>query len=193
MRLLLRKDITNLGLCGDVVEVTPGYARNYLLPHHLALEPTKGNLKAIEEDKKIAAAEREKRRAILLETQRRLTGVEATISTACTPEGHLYGSVGPREISSALMDEGHSVHPDDIKMTQNLKEVGTYDVDVVLAEDLSATVKVWVVAEKSVETDADEADATAPASETEAADDAGAASTDAESGADSADSGESSL
>ena len=47
MKLLLRKDIPNLGLCGDIVEVSPGHARNYLLPHHLALKPTKANLKTI--------------------------------------------------------------------------------------------------------------------------------------------------
>ncbi|MFQ5412371.1 MAG: 50S ribosomal protein L9 [Phycisphaerae bacterium] len=169
MKLLLRKDIQNLGLCGDVVEVKSGYARNYLLPHHLALEPTKANLKSIEEDKKIAAAEREKRRAMLLETQSRLDGVEVTISSACTPDGHLYGSVGPREISSALLEEGHSVHPDQIKMTHNFKEVGTYQADIVLADEITSEVKVWIVAEKSLDTD-DEEEA---ASETEVTDDTG--------------------
>lgn len=151
MKLLLRKDISKLGLCGDVVEVSAGYARNYLLPHHLALEPTKANLKAIEDDKKIAAAERDRLRSVLLATRDRLEGVEVTISAACTPEGNLYGSVGPREISSALMDEGHSVHPDQIKMTHNLKEVGTFQAPIVLSDDISAEVKVWIVAEKSLE------------------------------------------
>ncbi|MBK8269802.1 MAG: 50S ribosomal protein L9 [Planctomycetes bacterium] len=150
MKLLLRKDIDNLGLCGDVVEVSSGYARNYLIPHHLALEPTKANLKAIEEDKKIAAAEREKRRQVLLATQARLVGAEVTISAACTPDGHLYGSVGPREISRALIDEGHSVHADQIKLTHNFKEIGTYQAPIVLADEITAEVKVWIVAEKSV-------------------------------------------
>ncbi|MBN2561260.1 MAG: 50S ribosomal protein L9 [Phycisphaerae bacterium] len=148
MRLLLRRDIPDLGLCGDIVDVAPGYARNYLLPCRLALEPTKGNLKAIDEDKKKAAEERERRHAFLRSMGKRLTGVEVTISAACTREGHLYGSVGPREISHALMEEGHSVHPDQIKMSQNIKEVGTLEVPVVLADDISATIKVWVAPEK---------------------------------------------
>ncbi len=147
MKLLLRKDITKLGLCGDLVEVSSGYARNYLLPHHLALEPTKANLKAIDEDKKKAAAERERRHAFLKSMSERLNGVEVTISSACNPEGHLYGSVGPREISHALMEEGHSVHPDQLKMSHNIKEVGTLEIRVELAEEINATVKVWVVAE----------------------------------------------
>jgi large subunit ribosomal protein L9 len=148
MKLLLRKDIPKLGLCGDVVEVTSGYARNYLLPHHLALEPTKSNLKAIEQDKVIAAQERERVRAVLKQTVSRLAGAEVTISSACTPDGHLYGSVGPREISHALMEEGHSVHTDQIKMSHNIKEIGSSEVSVVLADDIRTTIKVWVVAEK---------------------------------------------
>ncbi len=149
MKLLLRKDIPKLGLCGDVVEVSSGYARNYLLPHHLALEPTKANLKAIDEDKKQAAAERDRRHAFLKSMSARLSGVEVTISSACNPEGHLYGSVGPNEISHALMEEGHSVHPDQIKMSHNIKEVGTLEIPIELAEEISANVKVWVVAEKT--------------------------------------------
>lgn len=148
MKLLLRKDIHKLGLCGDIVEVSEGYARNYLLPHHLALTPTKANLKAIEEDKKIAAAERAKLHELLLQTAQRLTGVEVTISSACTPDGRLYGSVGPREIAHALMQEGHSVHADQVKMSHNIKEVGSQEVPIVLADDIRVAIKVWVVAEK---------------------------------------------
>lgn len=148
MKLLLRKDIPKLGLCGDVVDVSAGYARNYLLPHHLALEPSAANSKAIEKDKVVAAHERERVRAMLKATADRLAGAEVTISAACTPDGHLYGSVGPREISHALIDEGHSVHADQLKMSHNIKEVGTSEIDVVLADDIRAKVKVWVVAEK---------------------------------------------
>jgi len=151
MKLLLRKDIPKLGLCGDIVDVSEGYARNFLLPHHAALHPTKANLKAIEEDKKAAAAERERIRNVLLQTAERLKGAEVHIAAACTPEGHLYGSVGPREISHALMEEGHSVHPDQIKMSHNIKEIGATEVPLVLADDIRASVKVWVVKEKGVE------------------------------------------
>ncbi len=149
MKLLLRKDIPHLGLCGDIVQVSSGYARNYLIPHHLALVPTKANLRIIDEDKRKAAEDRERRHAFLRSMAERLAGVEVTISAACNPEGHLYGSVGPREISRALMDEGHSVHPDQIKMSTNIKQVGAQEVDVSLADDIHTHVKVWVVAEKA--------------------------------------------
>lgn len=91
------------------------------------------------------------------DTRSRLEGVEVTISAACTPEGHLYGSVGPREIASALMGEGHSVHADQIKMTQNIKEVGTYQVPIVFADDIRAEAKVWVVREKTLADEEEEA------------------------------------
>ncbi len=148
MKLLLRKDIHKLGLCGDIVDVSDGYARNYLLPHNLAYEPSGRNLKAVEEDKKVAAVERERIRTMLVETAKRLQGAEVTINAACNPEGHLYGSVGPREIAAALIEEGHSVRADQIKMSHNIKEVGTLEVPVVLSDDIRASVKVWVVAEK---------------------------------------------
>jgi large subunit ribosomal protein L9 len=151
MKLLLRKDVPHLGLCGDIVEVSAGYARNYLLPHHIALEPTRANLKAIEEDKKLAAAERERVRNVLLATAERLKGVEVHINTAATPDGHLYGSVGPREIAHALLEEGHSVHTDQIRMSHNIKEVGSCEVPVVLADDIRLTLKVWVNREKGAE------------------------------------------
>lgn len=148
MKLLLRKDIPKLGLCGDIVDVSEGYARNFLLPHHMALRPTKTNLKAIEEDKKAAAAERERVHNVLVATAARLKDAEVTIAAACTPEGHLYGSVGPREISHALMEEGHSVHPDQVKMSHNIKEIGSSEVAIVLSDDIRAAVKVWVVKER---------------------------------------------
>lgn len=183
MKLLLRKDIPKLGLCGDIVDVTNGYARNYLLPHRLALTPTKANLKAIEEDKKIAAAERARVREVLLQTAGRLNGAEVTISAACTPDGHLYGSVGPREIAHALMQEGHSVHADQIKMSHNIKEVGAQEVPVVLADDIRSTVKVWVVAEKRAGEMDDEA------SETEVTDATSRNDTDANAVAGTSDAG----
>jgi large subunit ribosomal protein L9 len=148
MKLLLRKDIHKLGLCGDVVDVSTGYARNYLLPHHLALEPTTANLKSIEKDKVVAAQERDRIRGVLRQSAARLVGAEVTIAAACTHDGHLYGSVGPREISHALMEEGHSVHADQVKMSVNIKEVGASEVPIVFADDIRASVKVWVVAEK---------------------------------------------
>ena len=85
MKLLLRRDITKVGLAGDVVDVREGYARNYLIPQHLGVEPTKANLKMVEEDKKRAEAERKIRRAKLEEQVAKMREVEVTIAAACNP------------------------------------------------------------------------------------------------------------
>ncbi|MBN1341175.1 MAG: 50S ribosomal protein L9 [Phycisphaerae bacterium] len=159
-KLLLRKDIPKLGHVGDVVEVSDGYARNYLVPHHLAVEPTSANLKAIEDEKKAAAAKRLEVRKQLEARGEALTGVEVTIAAAANEEGHLYGSVGPREIAAALRDEGHAIESAQVSMHDPIRQLDSVMVPVVLAEDLKVEVKVWVVRERASEQlDEEEGDA----------------------------------
>lgn len=149
MKLLLRRDIPKLGLVGDVVEVSDGYARNYLIPHHMALEPTAANMKAIEEDKRQADVLRKAKRQALEAAAGRLANVEVMIHAAANPEGHLYGSVGPREIAAALRDEGHIIEASNVELHEVIRQLGTRSVPVVFADDLRAEVKVWVVQEKA--------------------------------------------
>jgi len=147
MKLLLRRDIPKVGLAGDVVEVKDGYARNYLIPQHLGVKPTRANMKKIEEDKRQAEEERRLRRTALEQQAARLQGVEVTISAACNPEGHLYGSVGPREIAAALRDEGHDVEPKQVQLHEPIRQLDTVAVPVLFADDITVDVKVWVVRE----------------------------------------------
>lgn len=147
MKLLLTKDVASLGIVGDVVNVTAGYARNYLIPHHVAVEPTKANMKALEEARRIALEERRKRREMIEQTVAHLNDVEVTIAAAANPEGHLYGSVGPREIAAALRDLGHAVEAEHVQLHTPIRELNTVGVEVKFAADLTAEVKVWVVRE----------------------------------------------
>ncbi len=147
MKLLLRRDISKVGLAGDVVEVKAGYARNYLIPQHLAVAPTKANMKEVEEDKRRAEEERRLRRVALEQRAQRLDGVEVTISAACNPEGHLYGSVGPREIAASLRDEGHDVEAKQVHLHEAIRQLDTVSVPVVFTDDITVAVKVWVVRE----------------------------------------------
>ncbi|UCD27671.1 MAG: 50S ribosomal protein L9 [Planctomycetota bacterium] len=150
MKLLLRRDIPKLGLVGDVVEVKEGYARTYLIPQHLAVEPTPANMKKIEEDKRKVEEERERSRMALEERATRLRDVEVTISAACNPDGQLYGSVGPREIASALRDEGHEVEAKQVQLHESIRRLDTVTVPVTFADDLTVEVKVWVVRETGI-------------------------------------------
>ena len=149
MKLLLQRDVAKLGIVGDVVEVSAGYARNYLIPHGVAVEPTKANMKAIEEARRIALEERRKRREAMEAAVEKLHNVEVTIAAAANPEGHLYGSVGVREIAAALRDLGHSVEAEHVQLHTPIRELDTVTVDVRFAEDLKAPVKVWVVRESA--------------------------------------------
>ncbi|HSW46098.1 MAG TPA: 50S ribosomal protein L9 [Phycisphaerae bacterium] len=150
MKLLLRRDIPNVGLAGDVVEVKEGYARNYLIPHHLGMEPTKANMKAIEVDKRKAEEERKARRIALEQEAERLQSLkEVTIAAVCNLEGRLYGSVGPREIAAALRDQGHSVETKQVELREVIRQLDTISVPVRFADDLTVEVKVWVVREST--------------------------------------------
>jgi large subunit ribosomal protein L9 len=151
MKILLRRDIPNVGLAGEVVDVKQGYARNYLIPHYLGVEPTDANMKMVEEDKRRAEEERRLRRVEMEQKAEKLKEVEVTIAAACNPEGHLYGSVGPKEIAAALREQGHEVEPKQIQMNESIRHLDTVSVPVVFAESLSVEVKVWVVRESGGE------------------------------------------
>jgi large subunit ribosomal protein L9 len=144
VKLLLKESVKHLGRVGDVVEVSAGYARNYLLPNDLAVQPTPGNLKKVEERRKeIERLERERR-----EQQERLIkqleGAEVALERRSNEQGHLYGAVSATEISRALQTQGFNIEPDDIELPGRLDRIDTYQVRVRLAEDLQTEVKVWV-------------------------------------------------
>jgi large subunit ribosomal protein L9 len=145
MRLLLLKDITHLGDLGDVVEVREGYARNYLLPQRLATEPTEENMRAIEEERKRAVAERARRLKVFTDLVERLREVSVTIEAAANPEGTLYGSVGPKEIADALHAQGFAVLPEHIALDAPIRTLDNRVVTLQFAEKLTAEIKVWVV------------------------------------------------
>lgn len=144
VKLLLKESVKNLGKVGDIVEVSPGYARNYLLPKDLAVQPTPGNIKKVEERRKeIERIERERReqQAALLE---QLRGVEVTLERKANEHGHLFGSVSATDIAKALQAQGFNVQPDDIVLPGRLNRIDKYMVTVRFAEDLSTEIKVYV-------------------------------------------------
>ncbi|HQA46096.1 MAG TPA: 50S ribosomal L9 C-terminal domain-containing protein, partial [Phycisphaerae bacterium] len=128
--------------------------------------PTKANMKAIEEDKRIAEEERRIRRAALEAQAARMRDVEVTIAAAANPEGHLYGSVGPREVAAALRDLGHEVDAKQVQLFKPIRTLDTQMVPVQFADDLTVEVKVWVVREAGAG-ELEEAEAAPPPEESE--------------------------
>ena len=158
MKLLLQRSIEKLGKAGDLVEVNTAYARNYLLPCGLALEPTPGNLKRIEELRELA---RQQGLAQLQELQAQaeaLNGLEVTIQARANEQGHLFGSVGPAEVSAALDEMGFSNVPAEaVLIDPHIKQLDKYTVEIRISEEVRAQIELWVVPEKAPP-DADQPD-----------------------------------
>ncbi len=145
MKVLLRRNVSNLGKIGEVVEVKSGYARNYLLPQRLAVQPTAGNLKAVEAEKQKYLEQLARERAELQVQAQLLEGKEVTIPARANAEGHLYGSIGPAQIVAALAGMNIFVEAKTILLENAIRQLDKYDVVVSFAEDIKATLHVWVV------------------------------------------------
>jgi large subunit ribosomal protein L9 len=145
--LVLIEDVTHLGKQGDMVEVRPGYARNYLIPYSLAVVPTPYNLKRLEAYKIKVQKAKEAKIAdlkVLAEQLARLPTV--TIEANATEDGHLYGSIGPAEIGKALKARNLSVEPDMIRLDHPIKEANTLsEVPLNLGYGIEAKIQLLVV------------------------------------------------
>ncbi len=145
MQLLLVDDVPNLGKAGDVVEVKPGYGRNYLLPQGLATNVSDHNLKLLEGHRQRVQQLREAKLADLHVMAEQIQRLTLTIEANANEEGHLYGSVGAPEIAAALKAMNLNVEPDAIRLEGPIKEVALYAVKVHLAPEIESEVKVLVI------------------------------------------------
>ncbi len=145
MKILLCEDVEDLGYLGDVVDVKDGYARNYLLPQGVGIVPTDANIKSLVDAKASAAAERRvahDRLAIVVEA---VEGAEVVVASKANEQGHLFGSVSQHEIADNLRGQGFEITDGMVRIGEHIKEVGTHEVTVRVAAELSATISVVVV------------------------------------------------
>jgi large subunit ribosomal protein L9 len=145
MEVILRQAIENLGHTGDIVKVSPGYARNYLIPRGLAYEATTGNKKRLEQERaRLEAAENERRGAAQgIATQ--LENVSLTFSARVGEEGKLFGSVTAADIAQQLEAQGIHLEKRQIDLHEPIKALGVYRVPVRLHADVKPEIKVWVI------------------------------------------------
>lgn len=146
MKVLLCEDVEKLGWLGDIVEVSTGYARNYLLPQGLAKVATQANVKALAKEKAKRAERRIRERKRLEEAATAVEGAEAVVAAKANEQGVLFGSVGASQIASNLRDQGFEIADEIVQLDENIKQVGTSQVTIRFADDLAATVNVVVVA-----------------------------------------------
>src|SRR3954452_23938756 len=145
MEVILRQAVENLGKPGDVVKVSNGYARNFLLPHGVAFEATPGNLKRIQQEKdRLEAAENERRDAAQgLATK--LEQVQLTFSARVGEEGKLFGSVTTADIAQQLESQGFHIEKRQIDLHEPIKALGVYKVPLRLHADVKPEIRVWVI------------------------------------------------
>ncbi len=147
MKIILKEDVHGLGRAGQVINVKDGYARNYLLPKGLALVADEKNLKALEYQKKKFEEEAKKKLQDAESVQQRLTAFELTIKAKAGEDQKLFGSITAKDIAEALQKHGFSVDKKQINISEPIKRIGEHEVELKLHSNVSAKLKINVVAE----------------------------------------------
>jgi large subunit ribosomal protein L9 len=151
IKLLLTENVDNLGIVGDVVNVRPGYARNFLMPRALATKPTEGAIKRLSVRRAVVEKEMAERRVKLEALMEKIKGFELTLQRSANEQGVLFGGVSQHDISQALRGEGFELDDRAVRVGQQIKRLDSYMIPIVLASDLKTEIKLWVVSDKPVE------------------------------------------
>ncbi len=146
IQVVLQQDVDKVGKSGDLVRVRPGFARNYLLPRQLALPATTAAVRRVEHDKAVALAKAEKSKKEGREVADKLGAIHVKISQKAGEDGRLFGSVTAKDIEAAVKALGVVVDRKRIVLHEPIKSVGSYEIAVKLVSDVTATLKVEVVA-----------------------------------------------
>jgi large subunit ribosomal protein L9 len=144
MKVILIEEMRGLGSRGDVISVKDGYARNFLIPKKLAREATRGNLKAVEQERKKWDLLAQQERDVAQKAADSVKGVKITVTKRVGDHGQLFGSVTANEIADALHAKGIDVDKRRIEIGQPIKTLGVHDVEVKLHKDVAAHIQVEV-------------------------------------------------
>ncbi len=147
MDVILREDVQDLGRTGDVVAVSPGYARNFLIPQNLAIEATRRNLRQLQHQKRVMGKRADRQHAEAATLVDKMGGMAVTVEKPVGTNDRLYGSVTGRDVVKALADEGmKGVSHKKVVLDDAIRQLGIHDVSVRLSAEHSVQIKVWVVA-----------------------------------------------
>lgn len=147
MKLILKENVTKLGAKGDVVEVSAGFARNYLLPRNLAVFCTEGNLSKVAQSKKTEAKQKLELLQKAKELAEKIEKITCTIRAKAGDSEKLFGSITTQDIADALKLEQLEIDKKVIELDKPIKELGLYHVPIRLGNEVVPKLKVWVVKE----------------------------------------------
>lgn len=148
MQVILTENITSLGQIGDVVNVAPGYARNYLFPQGLALVAVSKNVRELEHRKRMLAQKREKVRQEMMSLAEKINAVTITLKRKVSEDDKLYGSVSASDVFAVLEEQALPLSRRNVQLDQPIKTLGEFTVPVRLDAQISATIKVVVEREE---------------------------------------------
>lgn len=148
MKVILKSDITNIGRQGEVKEVSPGFARNYLVPQKLAMEAIPANLKVWERERVKLEKQREEIITAAKEIASKIETAEFIIKVKIGENGKIFGSVTPANLSKIFKEKGVEVNKRDILLSENIKELGNYEVNIRIHPEVVAKAKLAVISEK---------------------------------------------
>ena len=147
MKVILVKDIPQLGEEGDIVEVKPGYARNYLFPKGFAVEDNQFNQNKINAQRKKIEVKKVKKREDARKLAEELMSLSINIPASVAKNDKLFGAIHEADIAKALEGNGYTIEKKNILLKEPIKSLGVYKVPVKIYEDIKAELKVWVVKE----------------------------------------------
>lgn len=145
MKVILTKDVPSLGKRTDVVEVKPGHARNYLIPHGLALPATDSALKSIQTRIRAEEGRMAKRKQQAEAQAKAINEISCTATVQAGEEDRLYGSVTASDIAELMAQQGIKIDKRRIELEEPIKKLGVYNIPIRLHPEVEATVKLWVV------------------------------------------------
>ena len=147
MRVILVKDVPELGEEGDVKDVAPGYARNYLFPRGMVVEDNSFNRNRMNEQRNKISHRKVKKRDEGLKLTEELSSISINITAAAQDNDKLFGAIHEADIVKALEEQGYIIEKKNILLSEPIKAIGVYKVLIKIYEDVQAELKVWVVKE----------------------------------------------
>ena len=149
MKVILKETITGLGAPGDLVSVKAGYGRNFLMPSGKAIPATEENLKVYEAEKAQIAEIENKKISEAKDLDNKLSGFTLEIQVAVTEEEVMYGSIGTKEISESLIENGFEIDRQAIRLPEGvLKDLGNFELDIELHPEVISKINVLLKPEK---------------------------------------------
>jgi len=145
MKVILKENHDKLGKIGDVITVKDGYARNFLIPNKIAYMATDGNVRRLEEEKKLFAVKAKKEQVAATELAAEIEKLSLTIPVQVGEDDKLFGSVTSQMIADSLKEKGYEIDKKKIELDEPIKVLGIYTVNVKLHSEVTGKVKVWVV------------------------------------------------